>query len=146
MIVPGESAVQGGGQIGYRLTRPPGGRMVRGMKHITYAEKSVLMGDEAADVLLEYAAALTTAGRGDKVDVYAQSADGDEIVASFVLGDGVSIMAETTTSTAPEPDNSEAVAYMRRQMAEISATRRAVPMDGADAEIENIEDEFQLGL
>ncbi|HEY8282690.1 MAG TPA: hypothetical protein VIG28_09415 [Leifsonia sp.] len=116
------------------------------MKHITYAEKSVLIGDEAADVLLEYAAALTTAGRGDKVDVYAQSADGDEIVASFVLGDGVSIMAETTTSTAPEPDNSEAMAYMRRQMAEISATRRAVPMDGADAEIENIEDEFQLGL
>jgi hypothetical protein len=35
---------------------------------------------------------------------------------------------------------------MRRQMAEISATRRAVPMDGADAAIENIEDEFQLGL
>jgi hypothetical protein len=120
--------------------------MVRAMKHITYAEKSILVGDEAADVLLEYAAALTTAGRGDKVDIAAHSADGDEIIASLVLGDGVSVMAETTTSTAPEPDNARAVSYMREQMAELSATRRAVPMDRRDTGFENIEDEFQLGI
>jgi len=116
------------------------------MKHITYAEKSLLVGDEAADVLLEYAAALTTAGRGDKVDLDAIGGDGDEVVASFVLGQGVSIMAETTTSTAPEPPNSEVVAYMKEQIDRLSAIRRAVPIDGEGAGTENIDDEFQLGL
>lgn len=39
----------------------------RAMKHLTYAEKSLLVGDEMADVLLEYAARLAydeDAGRG----------------------------------------------------------------------------------
>jgi hypothetical protein len=116
------------------------------MKHITYAEKSILVGDEAADVLLEYAAALTTAGQGDKIDLAAHSGDGDEIIASFVLGEGVSIMAETTTSTAPEPQNAEAIAYMRERTAEISAARRAVPIRHHESGIESIEDEFQFGV
>ena len=116
------------------------------MKHITYAEKSLLVGDEAADVLLDYAAALTTAGRGDKVDLNATGADGDVVVASFVLGQGVSIMAETTTSTAPEPENSEVVAYMNEQIAALSASHRAVPIDRSGFETEDVEDEFQFGL
>jgi hypothetical protein len=116
------------------------------MKHITYADKSILVGDEASDVLLEYAAALASAGRGDKVDLRATSGDGDEIVASFVLAQGVSIMAETTTSTAPEPENSEIVQYMRDRVAQLSETLRAVPIDSDGVGTEDIEDEFQLGF
>lgn len=116
------------------------------MKHITYGEKSLLLGDEAADLLLEYAAALTTAGRGDKVDLNAISSDGDAVLASFVLGQGVSIMAETTTSTVPGPANEEAIAYMTKQMAALAQARRAVPIDDLTTGFEDIEDEFQLGL
>jgi hypothetical protein len=41
------------------------------MKHITFGEKSLLVGDEATDALLEYAAFLTSAAQGDTVEIHA---------------------------------------------------------------------------
>jgi hypothetical protein len=90
------------------------------MKHITFGDKSLLVGDEVADRLLEYAAFLTTMNVGDTVDVYAISSDGDEVTASFLLGPGVTMMAETTHTNLPEPDNTDAIEYMKE------AKRRAL--------------------
>jgi len=83
------------------------------MKHLTYAEKSLLVGDTTADLLLEYAAALGTAGQADTVDVHAMSSDGDDVTATFLLGEGAPFMAETSTTKIPEPENTEAEAYLR---------------------------------
>jgi hypothetical protein len=83
------------------------------MKHITFGDKSLLVGDVAADMLLEYAAFLTNRAAGDTVEVQAIGSDGDEVTASFLLGPGVTMMAETSTTTIPEPDNSAAIEYMR---------------------------------
>jgi hypothetical protein len=101
------------------------------MKHITFADKSLLIGDEAADLMLEYAAKLAGSSNADTVKLNAISSDGDEVVATFLLDAGAPLMAETTTSTLPEPDNTDAVAYMIGQMALTSTRPFAVPVDGA---------------
>ncbi len=83
------------------------------MKHLTYADKSVLVGDEAADAIIQFSALLAEKGHADAVTLNAIGSDGDAVVASFVLGSGTNLMAETTTSSLPEPDNSEGVVYMK---------------------------------
>jgi hypothetical protein len=88
------------------------------MKHITFGDKSLLVGDEAADALLEYAAFLTTAAQGDTVEMRAIGTDGDEVTASFLLGPGVTMMTESTHTTLAEPENAEAIAYMAAAQSE----------------------------
>ena len=41
------------------------GATVSGMKHVTYAEKSLLVGSGAADLLIEYAALIGPMNRSD---------------------------------------------------------------------------------
>jgi hypothetical protein len=91
------------------------------MKHVTFGTKSLLMGDRAAETLLEYAALIAELGGGDTVDLRAVNADGNSVTASFLLDSGTPLMAETTVGDLPEPDNDEAVAYMTHEIAEIHA-------------------------
>ncbi|KQX06920.1 MULTISPECIES: hypothetical protein [unclassified Leifsonia] len=83
------------------------------MKHLTFAEKSLLIGDDAADALLEYLRVLSTAGEADTVELAAVGADGDDVVVSMVLSSGAPMIVETTRSSVPEPDNTAAVKRMR---------------------------------
>jgi hypothetical protein len=101
------------------------------MKHITYAEKSLLLGDDAADALIVYAAALATHGRGDSVTLRALSSDGDEVDATFLLTAGAPLMAETPTTRLPEPDDADAVARMQ---AETDRMVSPEPVTAADAD------------
>jgi hypothetical protein len=91
------------------------------MMHVTFGTKSLLIGDRAAETLLEYAALIAQLGGGDTVDLRAVNADGNSVTASFLLDSGTPLMAETTTSDLPEPDNDEAVAYMTHEIAQIHA-------------------------
>jgi hypothetical protein len=91
------------------------------MKRITFAGKSVLVGDEAADVLLAYGAALTRHDSGDTVHLKAINADGNVIEAGFLLPPGSSMMTETTNSDLPAPDNEPTVAYMLEQIEVLNA-------------------------
>jgi len=100
------------------------------MKHITYAEKSLLVGDATADALLEYAAALSSRGRGESVTVHAISSDGDEVDATFLLGAGAPFMAESTTSTIPEPDNDQTVQAIRADLQRMHHPESVRPEDG----------------
>lgn len=86
------------------------------MKHVTFGQKSLLVGDEAADLLLKYGAALGQNATADTVSVNATSSDGDEVVATFLLNEGTTVMVETTHSSAPEPDNAEVIAYMTEHL------------------------------
>jgi hypothetical protein len=94
------------------------------MRHVTYADKSLLIGDEATETMLEYVAALINAGKADTVDINAWSADGQEVVATFLLQTGAPVIAETVHTSMNEPENYAAVAYMREQLA---ALQRALP-------------------
>ncbi|MDQ0892761.1 hypothetical protein [Agromyces ramosus] len=99
------------------------------MKHVTFADKSLLVDDATADLLLEYAAALARNGEADAVDIHAFGSDGDEVTATLLLDVGAPIMAETTNSSLPDPDNEPALSYMREQIARLSPTA-VTPDDG----------------
>jgi hypothetical protein len=83
------------------------------MKHITYADKSLLVGDEAAETLTEYSAALARAGSADTVTLAAYGPDGSDTEGTFVLNQGTVLMTETISSSIPEPNNADVVARMR---------------------------------
>ena len=91
------------------------------MKHLTLESKDLLIGDEAADVLTEYAALIARRGLGDRVELRAIGSDGDEVVATIVLSAGTTLVTETSRNQLPEPDNSEAVAYMQNQIRRITS-------------------------
>lgn len=88
----------------------------RGMKRITYVDTSVLVGDAAADTLLEYAATLARHHSADALELEALGSDGDGITATFLLDSGASLLAASSRSLLPEPDNSIAIHYMRERI------------------------------
>lgn len=100
-----------------------------GMKHLTFADKDFLVGDALADAVLEYAAVLGETRSADSIDIRAIGADGDEIEATFFLSAGVPLVAETTRSSLPEPDNAETVAYIEARLAQHVAPATAQPLD-----------------
>ena len=105
------------------------------MKHLTYADKSLLIGDDTADLLLEYAAALATGHAGDTVTLNAISSDGDEVEATLLLGQGAPVMAETSTTKAPEPDNTDANRYLRGEITGLRLRDLPLLKDNIDAAV-----------
>lgn len=89
---------------------------------MTYAEKTLLVGDEMADVMMEWSAALATDGAAEALVVAAISGDGDDVVATFQIGVGSPVMVETSTTTLAEPDNAGVVTRLRALL-----DRRASP-------------------
>jgi hypothetical protein len=87
------------------------------MKHITFADKNFLVGDSAADAVLEYTCMLGETHTADTIDINAIGADGDAVHATLFLSAGVPLVSETTNSLLPEPDNSETVAYIEGRLA-----------------------------
>ena len=86
------------------------------MMHLTFADKSLLVGNEVADLLVEYSAVLAEAGQADSIAVNAYSSDGQKVTAKFALSEGAAILAETTQTDLPDPDNEEAESYLREQI------------------------------
>jgi hypothetical protein len=97
------------------------------MKHITYGHKSLLVGDETTDLLLDYAAAVARHKVADTVMVNAVSSDGDETLATFLLNEGTTLMAETTHSALPEPSNAEANAYLQLHLRLLESPGQPAP-------------------
>jgi hypothetical protein len=87
------------------------------MKHITFAHKNFLVGDSTADAILEYACMLGESHTADTIDINAIGADGDAVRATMFLSAGVPLVAESTNSPFPEPDNSETQAYIEGRLA-----------------------------
>lgn len=86
------------------------------MKHVTYAEKSLLVGDEVADLLMSYATVLGRTAGTDCVTLQAIGADGNDTDATFLLNGGTILMVETASTTASEPDNELVSEYLREQI------------------------------
>jgi hypothetical protein len=89
----------------------------RGVKHLTMAEKSLLIGDTEADLLVEYAALIARLRSGDHVRMNALSPQGEAVVVDVLLNAGTVLLVETTHSEFPDLDNTEAIAAMRSRMA-----------------------------
>lgn len=86
------------------------------MQRLTVEGKDLLLGDEAADLLTEYAALLADRGHGDRVRLHAISGDGDEVVVTVVLSRGTTLVIESTRMSTAEPDNAAAIAYLREHI------------------------------
>jgi hypothetical protein len=108
------------------------------MRHVTFSEKSLLIGDEAAALLIEYAALLANLRRADTVDLNAIGADGADVVATFLLDAGSPLMTETTNSSMGEPDNAVGIAYIRERMTAL--TRRTMASVDEDHSPEYFDD------
>ncbi len=102
------------------------------MKHVTYAEKSLLMDDEIADLLAIYAAALADRGRADTVTVKGLSDDGNEVEATFVLDAGTNLMIETTNSKVPGPEDADGLQELKEKIASLEASEAAHPFTDDD--------------
>jgi hypothetical protein len=109
------------------------------MKHVTYAENSLLLGDEVVDLMMEYAVLLARQSSADRVDVEAISTDGDLVTATFLIGPATIMVAETARSVFPEPENALAVEYLREQIGLIKEPPLAHGLD--DMEIRGFDDE-----
>jgi hypothetical protein len=92
------------------------------MKRINYAEVSYLVGDDVADLLVRYTARLASSQQGDAVEVHVLGPDGNAETASFALGPGITMTAETTRSELDEPDNTATVAYLDEAMRRLTPT------------------------
>lgn len=104
------------------------------MRHVTIADKSLLIGDEAATALLQYAALMGKLGSSDVVDLSAIGADGEIVEASFLLNSGTVMMVESSRSTLPEPDNGVLIAYMNDRLAFYSADPQTMGYPQVDDE------------
>ena len=101
------------------------------MKHVTYGDKSVLVGDRAADLLVEYAAAIARRGDADHVTLSALGPDGHDVEVTFLLNVGATLVIETANTKQPEPENSAAEADMRRKLELLENPPSAKPVEPA---------------
>jgi hypothetical protein len=108
------------------------------MKHVTFGEKSLLMDDDAADSLIDYARLLAIASSADTVTVRAIGSDGNTVDAAFLLNQSTVLVVESTNSTVVPPRNDEAVRYMEERMDRLTHPRSA-PSDDPD-DILHLED------
>ena len=67
---------------------------------MTYADKSLLVDDPSAGALLAYAAAVARAHTADTVQLHAVGSDGHTVEATYLLGEGAHLMAETASAAA----------------------------------------------
>ena len=89
------------------------------MKNLAYGEVHFLVDDEAADAIVEYAVLMAKTGSADSVTLFVLGPDGNHEQTKFAIGPATMISAETTRSELEQPDNSEALAYMREKMAQL---------------------------
>ena len=90
------------------------------MRHVLYGQKSMLLDDDAAEALLAYAAHVSQLRTSDRVDMRGFTVEGNAVTTSFVLNGGTGLVAETTNLTMEEPDNRDAIAYIRKRIDEFS--------------------------
>jgi hypothetical protein len=86
------------------------------MKRIIYGETSWLIGDDAADTVLQFAVELAQRDSAAAIDLTVLDAAGAEQTVRFLIGPATMMMAESTGSSFPEPDNTAALDGMRDQL------------------------------
>jgi hypothetical protein len=83
------------------------------VKLMRYGESEWLIGDDAADALLEYAVELARADSADSIEVAVLATDGRGIHLAALIGPATMMTAEDTDTPFAEPDNVDAVAGIR---------------------------------
>lgn len=82
------------------------------MRHVSFGDKTLLMGDDIAQALVEYARVLGNESRADSVTVKAIGPDGNTVDVTFLLNAATMLVSESTNSGVEPPANDEAVRYI----------------------------------
>jgi hypothetical protein len=82
------------------------------MKELIFPGRAVLVGDAAADAVVDYSAVLTRMASADTIELRALDEKGRSVEVYYMLGSAAPVMAQTVESQLAEPDNDEAVRYM----------------------------------
>lgn len=102
------------------------------MKRINYGEVSYLVGDDVANLIVQYTARLSTGRQADAIEINVLGPDGNLETSTFALGPGITMAAETTRSELEEPDNSAAIEHMTKAISQMGPGV-AAPMTADDA-------------
>jgi len=86
------------------------------MKQLSYDGGTWLLGDEAADALLDYAVSLGRRSGADSIEVSVLDGDGQPEQLTLLIGPATMMTAGTSRSRASEPDNRDAIAEMTRRL------------------------------
>jgi hypothetical protein len=86
------------------------------MRHLRFGSKSLFVGDEAAETLVDYGALIAQTRGGDRIDLLGFSAEGNRITTTFLLNSGTDLVVESTNLPFDEVDNEAAVEYMREKI------------------------------
>lgn len=86
------------------------------MRQIILAERSLLVGDEMASLLLTYAAVVAQADRGDTILFTALDQNGQQTRVTVLLNSGTVLMSREADSALPEPDNDDVVRSLRSKV------------------------------
>ncbi|GLJ96585.1 hypothetical protein GCM10017591_26480 [Microbacterium dextranolyticum] len=92
---------------------------------MTFADKSLLMGSDAAEALLEYARLLGDHARTDAVTLRCLSPEGNTVEASFLLNENTALVVESTNTDVQPPDNTDLVLELRDRIGALQRPVRA---------------------
>ncbi len=105
-----------------------------------FGEKSLLMGDEIADSVLEYARLLGAEAGTDTVTVHAIGADGNTVDVALLLNSSSVMVVESTNSDVEPPDNDEAARYVHERIDRLRTPPEARSEDRAgDFELHDLD-------
>ena len=116
------------------------------MMNLTFVGKTLLVGDEVAELVVEYAATLARSGGADTVRLMAYGDSGDEVQALLLLSQGASVMAETSNTDKSEPDNGGIASYMRQRLARTGAASFALPLEQQPDSMSAFEDDYDFNF
>jgi len=83
------------------------------MKNIRYDGSVILTGDDVADAVIEYAAALSGGDRADTVEVPAVAPDGTMTTTKILIGPASELVVEDADEDELETDHTEFVTRLR---------------------------------
>lgn len=111
----------------------------RSMKLINYGDTDWLIGDDAADLLLEYSVLLAKGGTADSVEMAVLSAEGEPQRVSMLIGPATMMTARPVSSDFSEPDNGGPIAEVRSRIDAIVSPPPVLPGEPAA-----VIDEYEL--
>lgn len=100
------------------------------MKEVTFANKSLYVGDDLAAALVEYARLLADTSGADSVTMRAIDSTGLTVDATFLLSAASVLLTQSSSLQAEPPDNREAVRYIYQR---IDAINRPIGPQAIDS-------------
>ena len=104
------------------------------MKRLSYLDVHVFVGDDFADAVLDFAAALARTQAAETLHFHAVDEDGEPSTVGFLLGPASSLVIQSTTLVLPEPDNTEAFEFLRGRMSDHAVPRPATEQPTAESQ------------